>query len=81
MTIPGERIAISIKEAAAMIGCSTTYLYDLAKAGDLPGAYRMGSRWFVAIEPSAERLARRATNRHYEPMRGIRATKDQVPQP
>lgn len=46
-----EVIAESIPEAAAEIGCSPAHLYRLARDGELPGAYRLGRRWFVAVEP------------------------------
>lgn len=44
-------MAESIADAAAEIGCSPSHLYRLARAGQLPGAYRLGNRWFVAVEP------------------------------
>lgn len=46
-----EVIAESIPEAAAEIGCSPSHLYRLARLGELPGAYRLGTRWFVAVKP------------------------------
>jgi len=44
-------LAMSVADAAALIGCSPSHLYRLARAGELPGAYRLGCRWFVATEP------------------------------
>lgn len=49
--LTAEVIAESIPEAAAEIGCSASHLYRLARAGELPGAYRLGARWFVAVAP------------------------------
>lgn len=45
-----EPIAVSVQTLATQIGCSSSHLYRLARAGELPGAYRLGSRWFVVIE-------------------------------
>lgn len=45
-----EPIAISVREAAAMIGVTPQHLYNLAAVGQLPGAYRMGRRVLVHLE-------------------------------
>lgn len=55
-----EPIAISIAEAAALIGVTPQHLYNLAAAGRLPGAYRMGRRVLVHRETFVTAMAEMA---------------------
>lgn len=57
MTVP---IAISVKEAAGLIGVTPQHLYNLAAAGNLPGAYRLGRRVLVHRETFASAMAEMA---------------------
>jgi excisionase family DNA binding protein len=39
----------SIPEAAALLGISKDLAYDLARRGELPGAFQLGRRWCVSL--------------------------------
>jgi excisionase family DNA binding protein len=39
----------SIPEAAALLGISKDLAYDLARRGELPGAFQLGRRWRVSL--------------------------------
>lgn len=42
------RATISVEEAAAILGIGRGLAYSAARAGELPGAIRIGARWRVA---------------------------------
>lgn len=50
-------IAISVAEAAELLGVTPQHLYNLAAAGQLPGAYRMGRRVLVHLETFTTAMA------------------------
>lgn len=39
----------SITEAAELLGISKDLAYDLARRGELPGAFQLGRRWRVSL--------------------------------
>lgn len=39
----------SIADAAEMLGISKDLAYDLARRGELPGAFQLGRRWRVSL--------------------------------
>lgn len=39
----------SVPEAAEMLGISKDLAYDLARRGELPGAFQLGRRWLVSL--------------------------------
>jgi excisionase family DNA binding protein len=47
MTIMESRPLISIREAAAQIGVTESTGYRWLARGELPGAVRVGGRWYV----------------------------------
>ena len=58
-----ERLALSVEEAAALLGISRDLAYDLVARGDLPSA-RLGRRLVVprrALEETLARLVERLT--------------------
>jgi excisionase family DNA binding protein len=59
-TIPlGERLALSVEEAAALLGISRDLAYDLVAQRELP-ALRLGRRLVVPRRPLEEALLRLA---------------------
>ncbi len=40
---------VSVPEAARLLGISKDLAYDLARRGELPGAFRLGRRWRVSL--------------------------------
>jgi excisionase family DNA binding protein len=40
---------VSVPEAAALLGISKDLAYDLARRGELPGAFQLGRRWRVSL--------------------------------
>ena len=40
---------ISVPEAASLLGISEDLAYDLARRGELPGAFQLGRRWRVSV--------------------------------
>lgn len=40
---------VSVPEAAEMLGISKDLAYDLARRGELPGAFQLGRRWRVSL--------------------------------
>jgi excisionase family DNA binding protein len=40
---------ISVPEAATLLGISKDLAYDLARRGELPGAFQLGRRWRVSL--------------------------------
>jgi excisionase family DNA binding protein len=61
-TTSNEPIAVSVREAAAMIGVTPQHLYNLHAAGQLPGAYRMGRRILVHLETFRDAMAMKAAS-------------------
>jgi excisionase family DNA binding protein len=45
---PTERLAVSVREAAALLSISDAHAYRMAEHGDL-GAVRLGGRWIVPL--------------------------------
>ena len=39
----------SVPEVAEMLGISKDLAYDLARRGELPGAFQLGRRWLVSL--------------------------------
>ena len=39
----------SVPEAAALLGINKDLAYDLARRGELPGAFQLGRRWRVSL--------------------------------
>ena len=42
--------ALTVSDAAVVLGYSRLYVYELLRAGDLPGAYRHGDTWAIPWE-------------------------------
>ena len=40
---------VSVPEAATLLGISKDLAYDLARRGELPGAFQLGRRWRVSL--------------------------------
>jgi len=40
---------VSVPEAASLLGISNDLAYDLARWGELPGAFQLGRRWRVSL--------------------------------
>ncbi len=53
MTLPIDRPSWTIREAAALLDVSPSTLYRLAKADQLPGAFKVGGSLRVSIETLA----------------------------
>lgn len=45
----GDPYVASVPEAARMLGISKDLAYDLARRGELPGAFQLGRRWLVSL--------------------------------
>ena len=45
----GDPHVVSVPEAAALLGISKDLAYDLARRGELPGAFQLGRRWRVSL--------------------------------
>ena len=45
----GDPYVTSVPEAAALLGISKDLAYDLARRGELPGAFQLGRRWRVSL--------------------------------
>lgn len=52
-----NELAMSIAEAAGLIGVSRSTLYDLANQGKLPGSRRIGTRIIIHREVFTEWLS------------------------
>ncbi|WP_210494887.1 helix-turn-helix domain-containing protein [Patulibacter sp. SYSU D01012] len=48
---------MTVADAAKLLGISTSGAYKLARAGELPGARRLGARWLV-FRPALEAFLR-----------------------
>lgn len=53
--VNNERLTLTIKEAATMLGISKNLAYDLAKRGELPGAIKLGQKRIVVSKLQLER--------------------------
>lgn len=51
-----EPIAVSVREAAELVGCSATHLYELIHAGEFPSVRLGVGRVVVPLEPMREFL-------------------------
>jgi len=40
---------VSVPAAAKLLGISKDLAYDLARRGELPGAFQLGRRWLVSL--------------------------------
>jgi excisionase family DNA binding protein len=40
---------VTVPEAAKLLGISKDLAYDLARRGELPGAFQLGRRWLVSL--------------------------------
>jgi excisionase family DNA binding protein len=47
--VRGDPYVASVPEAAALLGISKDLAYDLARRGELPGAFQLGRRWRVSL--------------------------------
>jgi excisionase family DNA binding protein len=47
--VRGDPYVAPVPEAAALLGISKDLAYDLAKRGELPGAFQLGRRWRVSL--------------------------------
>jgi len=45
----GDPHVVSMPEAARLLGISKDLAYDLARRGELPGAFQLGRRWRVSL--------------------------------
>lgn len=45
----GDPQVVSVPEAAELLGISKDLAYDLARRGELPGAFQLGRRWIVSL--------------------------------
>ncbi len=45
----GDPYVISVPEAGRLLGISKDLAYDLARRGELPGAFQLGRRWRVSL--------------------------------
>jgi excisionase family DNA binding protein len=45
----GDPYVVSVPEAAELLGISKDLGYDLARRGELPGAFQLGRRWRVSL--------------------------------
>jgi excisionase family DNA binding protein len=44
----GDPAVVTVPRAAALLGISKDLAYDLARRGELPGAFQLGRRWLVS---------------------------------
>jgi hypothetical protein len=61
MAVTQDRVSISVKQAAEIIGISERKAYYLAGRNELPGAYRMAGRVLVHVPTLLADLESRAT--------------------
>ena len=54
--ISSERLTLTVKEAAAMLGISRNLAYELARCGELPGLIRLGQKRVVVSKLAIDRL-------------------------
>jgi excisionase family DNA binding protein len=47
--ILADPLVVSVPEAAELLGISKDLAYDLARRGELPGAFQLGRRWRVSL--------------------------------
>ena len=57
MAMAVERGTYTAQEAARRIGCSRHWLYSMLESGQVEGARKIGSRWFIARDPFERWLA------------------------
>jgi excisionase family DNA binding protein len=57
-----ERLTLTIKEAAAMLGISRNLAYELARRGELPGVIKLGEKRIVVSRAQLENLLRGRAN-------------------
>lgn len=56
MTGSDQRLTVSIKEAATMLGISKGLAYQLARAGELPGVIKLGKKRMVCSRSMITKL-------------------------
>jgi excisionase family DNA binding protein len=49
VVVHDDPYVISIPQAAERLGISNDLAYDLARRGELPGAFHLGRRWRVSL--------------------------------
>lgn len=52
----GERLTLTVPEAAALLGISRGLAYELAKRGELPGLIRLGQKRVVCSKLAIQKL-------------------------
>ena len=56
MITNNEKLTVSVKEAAIMLGISKNLAYSLARCGKLPGVIHLGSKRMVVSRAVIERV-------------------------
>jgi excisionase family DNA binding protein len=51
-----QRLTVSVKEAAIMLGISKGLAYQLARTGELPGVIKLGKKRMVCSRSVIEKL-------------------------
>lgn len=51
-----QRLTLTVKEAATMLGISRNLAYELAKRGELPGVIKLGEKRIVVSKIQLERV-------------------------
>jgi excisionase family DNA binding protein len=49
LPVRGDPYVVSVPDAAVILGISKDLAYDLARRGELPGAFQLGRRWRVSL--------------------------------
>lgn len=57
-----ERLTLTVKEAAAMLGISRNLAYELARRGKLPGVIKLGEKRIVVSRVQLENLLQGRAN-------------------
>lgn len=57
-----QRLTVSIKEAAIMLGISKGLAYSLARRGELPGVIHLGQKRMVVSRAVIERVLNNGDN-------------------
>lgn len=58
MQMPNDKLAVSVNQAAEMIGLKRDLMYRLILGGDIP-SFRVGSRRLVSVEALRDYISRR----------------------
>lgn len=57
-----ERLTLTVREAATMLGISRNLAYQLAREGKLPGVIKLGDKRLVVSRIQLENLLRRGVD-------------------